>query len=122
MEAVQLALTDKLYAERLREALSRDWAFRDCRVAWVPAPDTRRKGVIVLDPQALERLPGPLLHPERVVLIAPRGPRQLSRAWEAGVVSIVHQEDPLSTATMAILAARFRAPNGAAIPWHDREH
>jgi hypothetical protein len=111
MPAVQLTIGDTTYAERLREALSQDWAFRDWHVKCVPAPDMCEKGVIVLDAEAFSRLPGPLLHPERVVLIGRRDPQQLFRAWKAGVVSVIPREDPLSTAMLAILAARFRAPN-----------
>lgn len=113
MQTVQLAIADKPYAERLCEALRQDWAFRGWQVRCVPAPDPRKEGLLVLDQDALGRLKPPLAHPERVVLVTHRDATQLSQAWNAGIVSVIHQEDPLGTAMLAILAARYRAPASA---------
>jgi hypothetical protein len=66
---------------------------------------------MVLDEQAFARLPLPLSNPERVVLIArkePQAPQFLAQAWEAGIVSVVSEEDPLSTVLLAIMAAALR--------------
>ena len=63
---------------------------------------------MVLDEEAFERLPLPLSNPERVVLITRReaqDPQLLAQAWEAGIVSVVSEEDPLSTVLLAIMAA-----------------
>jgi hypothetical protein len=64
--------------------------------------------LIVLDRKMLDRLPAPG-YPERIVLIAPREPEHLMRAWCAGILSVVSQQDPVSTAMLAIMAARVRA-------------
>lgn len=106
---VQIAMSDAAYAGRLREALERDGAFRDWKVWCAETPDPEQKGVIVLDANALERLAFPLPSPERVVLITCKDPYQLSRAWNAGIASVVFDDAPLSTVMLAILAAWFRA-------------
>jgi hypothetical protein len=107
---VQLALADGAYAERLRETLSQDWAFRDWQVKRVETPNLRKQGVIVLDSQTLERMSKPLAHPERVVLVTRRDPEHLARAWKFGIASVICPEDPPATATLAILTARGRSP------------
>lgn len=105
METIQLALANTSYATALREMLLRDGTWEVC---CVELPDSRRPGVMVLDAPALDRLPPPLPDPERIVLIAPNDPHHLARAWEAGIVSVVFDNDPLSTAMLAIMAARLR--------------
>lgn len=106
MDVVQLAISNAPYASALREALERsgNWDVR-C----VETPNLEAPGVVVVDSDALERLPRPLPHPERVVLVTTNEPAELSRAWDAGIVSLVFQKDPLNTALLAILAARLRA-------------
>jgi DNA-binding NarL/FixJ family response regulator len=74
----------------------------------VDVPDPRIEGVIVLDAQALDRLPSRTSNPERVVLITRNDPDALARAWEAGVVSVVSESDPMNTAMLAIMAARLQ--------------
>lgn len=112
-DVIQLALTCGSYAETLQEALGKDLAFHDWQVNRVDTPDPSRDGVIVVDAESLERLRRPLRNPERIVLITRKGPELLSRAWDAGIVSVVGDTDPLSTAMLAILAARFRARKAA---------
>jgi hypothetical protein len=107
METVQITLSDASYASALCEQLERGGA---CAVRSVPAPDARLDGVIVVDPDALDLLPCPLPNPERVVLITRNDPQNLSRAWNAGVRSVVFDQDPLSTAVLAIMAADLRIP------------
>jgi tRNA pseudouridine-54 N-methylase len=97
----------------LQKALGSDLAFHDWQVKRVDTPDASRDGVIVVDAESLERLRRPLRNPERVVLITRKGPDLLNRAWDAGIVSVVGDTDPLSTAMLAILAARFRARKAA---------
>jgi hypothetical protein len=64
--------------------------------------------VLVLDESAFARLPLPLSNPERVVLITRKDPQLLAQAWEAGIVSVVSDEDPISTVLLAIMAAALR--------------
>ena len=108
MQTVQVAIGDASYAKALGEALLQDWAFRGWEVLCVETPDPQKKGVIVLDSDALDRLPSPVPNPERVVLIARNDPQCLARAWNAGIISVVYDNDSLSTAMLAIMAARFR--------------
>ncbi len=109
METVQLSLSDALYASALRELLEQT-AAREVRC--VAAPDPKQEGVMVVDADALDSLPLPLVNPERVVLITRNDPRHLAKAWNAGIRSVVFNEDPLSTAVLAIMAAGLRVPKG----------
>jgi hypothetical protein len=106
MDVIQVAISDAAYAAALRQRLERsgNWEVR-C----VETPNLEAGGVVVVDASVFERLPRPLPHPERVVLVTTNEPEQLSRAWEAGIVSLVYQKDPLDTALLAIMAARLRA-------------
>ncbi len=105
MDTVQIAITDNSYATALRDLLVRSGAFK---VLFVDCPDQDRAGVMVLDTEHLELLMSPLPNPERIVLIAPNDPQCLSKAWEAGVSSVIFDKDPLNTAVLAILSARLR--------------
>ena len=105
METIQLAIADEAYVSALGGLLTRSAGWK---VLTVDSPDTRAEGVIVLDARALEALPGALPNPERVVLIARNEPRLLARAWEAGIVSVVSEDDPMDTALLAIMAARLK--------------
>lgn len=105
METVQLTINDAPYASALRELLERGGARQ---VRCVEVPDPKQDGVIVVDSEALDLLPFPLLDPARVVLITRNDPEHLSRAWNAGVRSVVFNQDPLSTAALAVMAAELR--------------
>ncbi|MEK7408345.1 MAG: hypothetical protein AAB225_25010 [Acidobacteriota bacterium] len=109
METVQLAIADASYAAALREMLERGGT-REVRRVEVPDPD--REGVIVVDPEGLDRLPLSLIKPDRVVLVTRNDPSQLARAWNAGIRSVVFSDDPLNTAVLAIMAAELRLPKG----------
>lgn len=115
IQTVQIAVTDAVYAAALREALSRSGPWQ---VISVEAPDPCQRCVLVLDEAALSRLPLPVPHPERVVLITRKDPQHLSRAWDAGIVSVVSEDDPANTVLLAIMAAALRVPKlqGAAAP------
>jgi hypothetical protein len=102
MQTVQLAIADGMYAAALREALSHSCAWH---VDSVGCPDPSQRCVMVLDQAGLERLPLPLSHPERIVLITRRDPQVMAEAWDAGVVSVVSEQDPISTVLLAIMAA-----------------
>ena len=105
MQTVQLSIADEAYAASVREALCRTCAWH---VESVERPDPSRHGVMVLDQDAFERLPLPLSNPERIVLISHKEPELLAEAWEAGIVSVVSDEDPINTVLLAILAAGLR--------------
>ncbi len=105
MQTVQLAIADGIYAAALREALSHSCAWH---VESVSRPDPSQRCVTVIDQAALEQLPLPLSNPERIVLITQRDPRLMAEAWEAGVVSVVSEQDPVSTVLLAIMAAGLR--------------
>lgn len=105
MEIVQLTIGNTSYAKALEEMLKRNGAWE---VRCVELPDLRVEGVLVVDCEAFQRLPSSLPNPERVVLITSNDPVHLSQAWEAGIVSVVFENDPINTAMLAILAARLR--------------
>ena len=105
MDTIQVAIANECYATALRELLARSAAWK---VLSVDVPDPRVEGVIVLDAQALDRLPSQTANPERVVLISRNDPGALARAWEAGIVSVVSENDSMSTAMLAIMAARLQ--------------
>jgi hypothetical protein len=112
MERVQLAISDAPYATALRELLERNGTREVC---CVEAPDPGDEGVIVVDPDALDHLSLPLPNPERIVLITRNEPRHLALAWDAGIRSVVFNEDPLGTAVLAIMAAELRVPKSEGI-------
>lgn len=111
INTVQLAVADPVYATALREALTRSGPWH---VVSVQQPDSSQGGVLVLDEDAMDRLPMPLCCPERVVLITRKDPQHLSRAWDAGIVSVVSHEDPPNTVLLAIMAAALRVPKAQA--------
>ena len=114
MEPIQLAISNAAYAGALKALLTRDGTW-DVVCVDVPALDF--EGVVVVDPAALERLPSPAGNLERVVLITRKDAESLSKAWDAGIVSVVFEDDPLDTAMLAIMSARLRfhkgGPSGA---------
>lgn len=109
MDTIQVAISDASYAESLREVLLRNGGWE---VLCLDRPDSSRGGVMVLDTDHLAMLPRPLPNPERVVLIARNESDDLTRAWEAGINSVIKSTDPLNTAVLAIMAARLRATVG----------
>ncbi|MGB9604418.1 MAG: hypothetical protein ACP5U2_00205 [Bryobacteraceae bacterium] len=117
MPKVQLAISDSAYARALRERLESSGIAEVCPVE---APDLRQDAVIVVDSAGLERLPAPLDRPERFVLITRNDPAELSRAWNAGIRSVVFCNDPLSTAVLAIMAVALRCTKagGCAVGGH----
>jgi hypothetical protein len=112
MQTVQLAIADGMYAAALREALSRSCAWH---VESVGRPDPSQHCVMVLDQSALQRLPLPFSNPERIVLITRKDAQLMAEAWEAGIVSVVSEQDPISTVLLAIMAAGLRVekPHGS---------
>jgi len=105
MRTVQLAFDDAVYGAALREALTHSGPWQ---VELVDEPDPAQSGVLVLDESAFERLPLPVAHPERVVLISRHDPQLLAQAWDAGIVSVASVDDSLPTVLLAIMAAALR--------------
>jgi len=113
MRTIQLAIADAGYAAALRDALTHSGPWH---VKPVDPPDPKLPSVLVVDEPAFARLPLPLAHPERVVLISRQERESLAHAWEAGIVSVVSTDDPLATVLLAIMAAALRvtrSPNGS---------
>jgi DNA-binding NarL/FixJ family response regulator len=110
METIQIAIANASYASSLKDLLARTAGWKILRV---DAPDPRTEGVIVVDSEALERLPSLIVNPERVVLITHNDAPHLAKAWEAGIVSVVYENDPINTALLAIMAARLRVAKAA---------
>jgi hypothetical protein len=113
MQTIQLAIGDRSYATALREMLLRNGNWD---VFCVEAPNPGLGGVVVLDRISLEGRAMSLVDPERVVLITRNNPEDLSRAWEAGIVSLVFESDPIHTAMLAVMAASMRVAKDARKP------
>lgn len=103
---IQLALTDDGKANALKTILTRSI---QVPVVRVDCPDLRQATVVVVDTQHLDRLPVPLSDPDRVILISRSDERSLKDAWDAGVQSMVSEQDPLNTVALAVMAACLRA-------------
>ena len=112
MQAVQLSIADRRYEASIREALARSCAWH---IESAAGPDFAPECVLVLDEAAFARLPLPLSNPERVVLITRKDPEALAEAWEAGIVSVVSDSDPLSTVLLAIMAAALRVAKSSSL-------
>jgi len=108
MQTVQLAIHDPAYRTALETALLEAGSWQVLAVA---APDPGRSGVLVLDAQTLDRCSASLDTPERVVLVTRKDPQHLAQAWDAGIVSVVFEDEPISTAMLAIMSAGLRAPH-----------
>ncbi len=110
MYTVQLAVGNAPYGATLCDLLAHT---ESCHVQAVDKPDPRQSGVMVVNEKTLDRLPQPIDRPERVVLITPREPERLSRAWEAGIRCVVFDSDPPRTMALAVMGAalRVRTPN-----------
>ncbi|HEY1239669.1 MAG TPA: hypothetical protein VGF16_03890 [Bryobacteraceae bacterium] len=106
MRTVQLSIADAVYASALRDALSHSGPWR---VEMAERADPAQSCVVVLDELGFARMPLPLAHPERVVLICRQDPQLLAQAWDAGIVSVVSVGDSLPTVLLAIMAASLRA-------------
>ena len=105
MGTIQLALTDTAKAEALRGILARS-AQRD--VVCLDKPDLASACVVVVDQAHLACLPLPLAEPDRIVLLAANDPDSLKEAWDAGVSSVVSDQDSLNTLVLAILSVCLR--------------
>jgi DNA-binding NarL/FixJ family response regulator len=111
MGSIQISLNDAAKAEALRGVLSRS-AQRE--VVCVDVPDLESACVAVVDEAHFKALPLPLSRPEAVVLLAASDPQSLKAAWDAGVSSVVSEQDSVNTIVLAILAVCLRT--GSARP------
>lgn len=111
MRAIQIAVADRGLVAKLSKKLEQSGA---ADVVCVDVPDVERGGVLLLDVSALRRVPRPLANPERVVLIAPEDEAELSRAFDAGIKSVVTARDDLDTILLAVMAADLRVSRTAA--------
>jgi hypothetical protein len=105
MASIQLSLTDASKAAALKALLLRSTQFA---VECTQKPDPDSACVVVVDLKTMQRVPARIRHPERIVLIAKSNPSNLNDAWEAGVNTVVSDEDPLNTVVLAILSACLR--------------
>lgn len=112
MQTVQLSISDGRFQGTVREALVRNCAWH---IECVERPDPSQRCVLVLDEAAFARLPLPLANPERVVLITRKDPQLLAEAWDAGIVSVVSEDDAPSTVLLAIMAAALRVVKSSGI-------
>ncbi len=109
MGSIQLALSDAAKAEALRGVLARS-AQRE--VVCMDRPDLDSACVVVVDQAHFSVLPLPLSKPDRVILLASSDPESLKSAWDAGVSSVVNEQDSLNTVVLAILAVCLRTGAG----------
>jgi hypothetical protein len=115
MHTVQLAIENQRYGALLAGLLEQD-GMHD--VVFADRPDLGVAGVIVVDGGRLEDLLLFEAQPERFVVITGRDAGLLARIWDAGVRHVVFEEDPPSTAMLAVIAAELRSPQarGMAAP------
>ncbi len=113
MQLIQMSVSNSSFAAALQQQLERhgDWV-----VVRVDQPDLSLDGIIIVDDGVLEKIVSGLPHPERVVLISRNQSGLLTRAWEAGIISVVFESDSPETALLAVLAAGLRVPMPPALP------
>lgn len=105
MGSIQLAMSDAGRAEALRGLLARS---THVPVHCVECPDFEAACVVVMDAERFGTMTRPLIHPERIVLITRNDAGHLKEAWEAGVNSVLSEQDPMNTVVLAVLAACLR--------------
>lgn len=109
MNRIQVALADRREAEDLRRVLLTTCSLN---IEIVEQPDPAYEGVLVVDCAGLasDAVACGLAHPDRAVVLADRGDEAgLSRAWNAGVKTVVFHDDPTSTIVLAVMAAQLHA-------------
>ncbi len=104
---IQVALTNRREADELRKVLLKTCSLN---VEIASQPDPGYEGVLIVDTNGLAQLDCGLAHPERTVVVAHRGDEMgLSRAWDAGVKTVVFHDDPPHTVLLAVMAAQLHA-------------
>lgn len=114
MNTVQIVMTNHGYASELESLLVRDGRHRVLRV---DSPDMEEPGVVVMDADSFREFSGATRQPDEVVLVAGREASLLARAWEAGLRSVVYDDEPVQTALLAVIAAELRLLKQAGLPW-----
>ncbi|MGC8761763.1 MAG: hypothetical protein ACP5VC_17545 [Bryobacteraceae bacterium] len=104
--SIQVSLTDADRARALCELLQRS---TQTPVVCTDRPDLENACAVVLDRDSFHRLPQPLEHADRIVLITSNDATHLKEAWEAGVHSVLSEQDPLNTVVLAVLATCLRS-------------
>lgn len=106
MGSIQVSLTDSSRAQALCSLLERS---TQTPVVLTDKPDLENACAAVLDMDSFHRLPRPVEHADRIVLIAGNDALHLKEAWEAGVHSVLSEQDPLNTVVLAVLATCLRS-------------
>ncbi|MBI4892970.1 MAG: hypothetical protein HY821_20265 [Acidobacteria bacterium] len=106
MESIQIALSDAAKSDTLRVLLARS---THVPVYCVECPDCVEACVVVMDSERFECLSRPLINADRIVLITRSEPQNLKKAWEAGVNSVLSEQDSLNTVVLAVLATCLRS-------------
>jgi len=106
MPSIQIHLSDGTQAEALRSLLMRS---TQTPVLLTERPDLESACVVVLDEETFQRLPRPVEHADKVVLITCNDAAHLKEAWEAGVHSVLSEQDSLNTVVLAVLATCLRS-------------
>jgi hypothetical protein len=106
MGSIQVSLSDAARAEALCTLLERS---TQTPVLRLEKPDLESACVVVLDEETFQRLPRPIEHADRIVLITSNDAVHLKEAWEAGVHSVLTEQDPLNTVVLAVLATCLRS-------------
>ena len=106
MASIQLALTDLAKASALTNLPARS---AHVPVFCVEEPDFATACVVVMDGQRFSKHPAAAENADRVVLITRNDEGHLRAAWEAGVNTVLSDQDPLNTVVLAVLGACLRA-------------
>ena len=105
MGCIQVAMSDQGRADTLCGLLARS---AGVPVRRVERPDFESACVVVFDAARFAQCAGQLQYPERVVLITPNDAGHLGAAWDAGINSVLSDQDPLNTVVLAVLATCLR--------------
>lgn len=106
MGSIQISLSDGTRAEALSSLLERSTQTPVVRTEKI---DLESACVAVLDEETFQRLPRPIEYADRIVLITRHDALHLKEAWEAGVHSVLSEQDPLNTVVLAVLATCLRS-------------
>ncbi len=119
MTTVQIIMTNRRYAKELERLLVRDGRHR---VLQVEAPDTASAGVVVMDSDSFREFSNgqpqtTQVAPEQVVLVAGHEAGLLNKAWDAGLRSVVYDDEPIQTTLLAVIAAELRLLKQVSLVW-----
>ncbi len=106
MGSIQLVLSDMAKQDALRTLLVRS---TPVPVRCVESPDFESACVVVMDGLNFGTRLSQIIHPDRVVLITRNDPGSLREAWEAGINSVLSEQDSLNTVVLAVLATCLRS-------------